>query len=148
MAIMKISQHSFLPRVANLWEDFFNKDMVDTHSWRRSVSVPAVNIEEQDRAFAVTMAVPGMQRSDFKIKVDNGVLGITSEKTETQEEQDKGVRYTRREFGYHAFHRSFALPEAIDENEITAEYKDGILAIHLPKKIQSQPQPTRQIAVR
>jgi len=148
MSLMKVDQHSLLPKFSNFWEDFFGKDIMEMPSWSRGVSTPAVNIEEKDNAFEVAMAVPGMKRSDFKIEVDNGVLSVSSEKEEIQEEQDKAGKYTRREFRYHTFSRSFTLPEAIDEDKIAAEYKDGILAIHLPKKELSQRQLTKQITVK
>ena len=116
--------------------------------WSRGASIPAVNIEEKSDAFEVAMAVPGMKRDDFKIEVDNGVLSVASEKEAQQEAQDKEGKYTRREFRYHTFSRSFTLPEAIDAAKIAAQYTDGILAIHLPKKEPAQRQLTRQITVK
>lgn len=147
MSVMKVDQHGLLPRFSNLWEDFFGKDIMEP-GWRQGSSTPAVNIEEKEGTFEVSMAVPGMQRNDFKIEVDNGVLNVSSTREEKQEEKDKEGRYTRREFRYHTFSRSFTLPEAIDEDKIAAEYKDGILSIHLPKKEPSHRQLTRQITVK
>lgn len=86
-----------------------------------------------------------MQRDDFAIEVDNGVLPVSSKKEEKNEAHDKERKYTRREFRYHAFSRSFTLPEAVDADKITASYKDDILSIHLPKKEPTKESPVKQI---
>ena len=147
MSLMKVDQNSLMPKFSSLWEDFFGKNIMEPN-WRQDVSMPAVNIEEKDNAFEVALAVPGMQHHDFKIEVNNGVLSISSKKEDKHEEKDKEGRYTRREFRYHTFNRSFTLPETIDEDKITAEYKDGILTVHLPKKEPRQQQAIRNITVK
>ena len=112
------------------------------------MSIPAANIEDKEAAFEVTLAVPGMQRNDFKIEVDRGVLSVAVKKEDQHEMPDQEGKYTRREFRYHTFSRSFTLPEAVDQDQIGAEYTDGILAIHLPKRAPSKKQLTRQITVK
>lgn len=91
MSLMKVDQHGLVPKFSNLWEDFFGKDIMETPSWSRSFSMPAVNIEEKDNAFEVSLAVPGMQRDDFKIEVDNGVLRVASEKKPTTKSRTRQV---------------------------------------------------------
>lgn len=148
MSLMKLDQSSWMPSLPNIWEDFFGRDITDIPSWRMGSSIPAVNIEEKSDKFLVCLAVPGMKREDFKIAVNNGVLSVYSEKEEKHEEQDKAGKFTRREFSYQTFKRSFTLPESIKPDQIEARYEDGILAIHLPKRDEAQVQPIRQIAVK
>ena len=148
MSLMKVDQNSLFPRFSDLWEDFLGKDIMEMSKWGKGLSMPAVNIEEKPASFEISMAVPGMQREDFKIKVKHGVLTVSSEKEDKHEEKDKEGNYTRREFSYHTFSRSFTLPEAIDRDKIEAQYTEGILAIHLPKQKPAQQQLTRQITVK
>lgn len=148
MSLMKIDQEGLLPNLAPLWENFFGRDFMDRTGWGSMYSVPAVNIEETPEAYEASLAAPGLQRNDFAIEVDNSVLTISSKKKEKHEAHDKESKYTRREFSYHAFSRSFTLPEAVDADKITASYKDGILSIHLPKKESTMEQPVKQIMIK
>ncbi len=148
MSIMKVDKNNFFPGLSSIWEDFFGRDIMDTPNWRSASSIPAVNIEEKPQAFEVALAVPGMQREDFKINIDNGILSVSSAKEAKHEEQDKEGRYTRREFSYHSFSRSFTLPDTVNADKIEAQYKDGMLHIHLPKKEGSAVQAVKQIAVK
>jgi HSP20 family protein len=148
MSIMKIDQGSLFPSLVPLWENFFNKDLMEKAGWGSVSSIPAINIQETSTAFEASLAAPGLQRDDFIIEVDNNVLTISSKKEEKHEEYDKAKKYTRREFKYHAFSRSFTLPEAVDADKITASYQDGILAIHLPKKESTKAKPTKRIMIK
>jgi len=149
MALMNIDQESLFPSFVPLWENFLGRDLMEKAGWGgMSSSIPAVNIEETPRAFEASLAAPGLQRDDFSIKVDHGVLTVSSQKEEQHEEHDKARKYTRREFKYHAFSRSFTLPEAVDADKITASYQDGILSIHLPKKELTKEQPVKQIMIK
>ena len=147
MSLMKVDQNNLFPRFSDLWEDFLGRDIMERPKWSKGFSMPAVNIEEKPTSFEVSMAVPGMKREDFKIEVDRGVLTVSSEKEDKHEEKDKEGKYTRREFSYHTFSRSFTLPEAIDREKIEAKYSEGILAIHLPKQEPSR-QLSKQISVK
>ncbi len=109
------------------------------------VSLPKVNVKETDGAFEVELAVPGMNKSDFQINIDDNVLSISTEKKDSKEE--KSDHYTRREFGYASFKRAFTLPDTVDESEIKASYNDGILGIKIPKKPESKPQEKRTIEI-
>ncbi|MBN2615445.1 MAG: Hsp20/alpha crystallin family protein [Bacteroidales bacterium] len=96
--------------------------------------IPAVNITEQNDRFVLEMAAPGLQKSDFQINLDNYVLTISSEKKE--EKKEKSQNFTRREFLYNSFKRTFTLPKSIDAEKISADYQNGILTLQLPKKEQ------------
>jgi HSP20 family protein len=91
------------------------------------------------------MAVPGLKKNDFHIDIDNKVLSISAEMEENSEQQEEN--FTRREFGYASFKRSFSLPETVKEDAIKAEYTDGVLSIHLPKKEEAIQKPARRIKI-
>ena len=128
-------------------DDFFHNDLPTffRSNVTTGLSLPKVNIQETVDAYHVAMAVPGMKKSDFNIEVDNQVLSISSEvKNEEETEIDN---YTRREFGYTSFNRSFTLPESIDDGKIEAKYNEGILHVILPKKEEAKRQPARKITI-
>ncbi|GIV38115.1 MAG: heat-shock protein [Cyclobacteriaceae bacterium] len=145
------SNGSFFPSIPSLFDDFFMRDWFDWSlgNWRSAGStLPAVNIIETNDDFRIEVAAPGMKREDFKVELDNNMLIISSEREEKIEEKDKNGNYTRREFSYQSFQRSFALPEnMVDGEKISARYKDGILHITVPKREEAKLKPARQIAV-
>ena len=104
-----------------------------------------VNIKETADAYFVEMAVPGLKKSDFHIDLDNQVLSISTETEEEKEQREEN--YTRREFGYSSFKRTFTLPETVDDGKIKAAYNQGILSIHLPKKEEAKQKPARSIKI-
>lgn len=105
--------------------------------------LPAVNIKENEKDFELELSVPGRKKEDFDIEIDKDVLTISSE-IETNEEK-KEDNYTRREFSFSSFKRSFALPETVDTENIMANYENGILSFTLPKKAEALPKPKRLI---
>jgi HSP20 family protein len=108
-------------------------------------NVPAVNIKENESNFSLELAVPGLQKEDFRIHLEHDVLTISAEKKiENEEKTDK---YTRREFGYSSFKRSFTLPKSVDTEKIEASCTDGILSLILPKREESKPKPARAINI-
>ncbi len=108
-------------------------------------NVPAVNIKENEKDYELELAVPGRKKEDFQIEINENVLTISTEsKTEENVEKDN---YTRREFAYSSFKRAFTLPETIDEDNIEANYDNGILKFTLPKKAEALPKPKRKIAL-
>ncbi|MCA0153125.1 Hsp20/alpha crystallin family protein [Winogradskyella vincentii] len=128
-------------------DDIFNRELpsVLTSNFSTGMTMPQVNIRETADAYFVDMAVPGMKKSDFNINLDNQLLSISTESSE--EHTHENENFTRKEFGYSAFKRSFNLPETINENKIEAKYNDGILSIHLPKKEEAKQRPPRTIKV-
>lgn len=147
MTLMKVDKNLF-PRFSNLWEDFIGRDIMDIPNSKVGVSIPAVNIVEKSDKYLVHLASPGMNRTDFKINVDNGVLSVASEKEEEYEEKDKDSKFTRREFSYRSFKRSFTLPESVQADKIEAKYENGILEITLPKHEAAKVKPIKQIQVK
>ncbi|MBT8183831.1 MAG: Hsp20/alpha crystallin family protein [Eudoraea sp.] len=108
-------------------------------------NLPAVNIRENEKDYELELAVPGMKKDDFNVEVDNNIMTISAEvNTESDVSEDS---YTRREFSFTSFKRSFTLPETIDEDKIKASYVDGILKFTLPKKEEALPKPKRMISI-
>ncbi|MEM0995183.1 MAG: Hsp20/alpha crystallin family protein [Bacteroidota bacterium] len=107
-----------------------------------------MNIKENDTNYEVALAVPGMNKEDFQIHLDNNTLTVSVEQ-ETKNETTKDERtYSRREFSYQSFQRSFNLPkDVVDEDNISAKYQDGILSIHVPKKSEAEIRTRKQIAI-
>ncbi len=110
-------------------------------------TMPSVNIKETSEGFEVEVAAPGFDKNDFNIEVDNDVLTISSEKQEEQEVKED-EKFTKREFNYQSFTRSFTLPETVNGDKITAKYDNGILKINIPKKEEAKPKPARQIKIK
>lgn len=92
---------------------------------------PSANIIDSEKDFSIELAVPGMSKEDFNINLENEILSISVEKKETEDKEDKN--FTRREFRYDGFSRSFNLPEIVNQEKIKADYKNGVLNIVLPK---------------
>ena len=128
-------------------DEMFNRDLpsVFTSNFNTGITLPKVNIRETKDAYFVDMAVPGLKKNDFHIDIDNKVLSISAEIEENSEQQEEN--FTRREFGYSSFKRSFSLPETVKEDAIKAEYTDGVLSIHLPKKEEAIQKPARRIKI-
>jgi len=138
---------SNFPTLSTWLEDFPLGDFPTLFSsnFNSGISLPKVNIKEVADAFIVEMAVPGLKKSDFNIHLDKHVLSISAEIKEENKEEDAG--YTRREFGYSSFKRTFTLPETVEDDNIKATYNEGILSIHLPKKEEAKHKPARTIDI-
>lgn len=115
------------------FDDFF-RPWNDWFGMGRSITTPAVNIKDNKNHFEVSVAAPGLKKSDFNIDVEDNMLTISCEKEENKEEKDE--RYTRKEYSYTSFSRSFTLPEEVIKDKIEAAYDDGVLRITLPKTEQ------------
>jgi HSP20 family protein len=132
----------------SVFDDFFKPwtDLFDNGGWNiRPMNIPAVNITEHPDEFRLSLAAPGMKKEDFKIDVDGNILTISSEKEENKE--DKNKKFTRKEYSYSSFSRSFSLPEEIKQEKINAKYEDGVLKISLPRKEESKKPVAKKIAV-
>ncbi len=135
-------------RMPTFFDDFFRpwSEWFDD-GFSRVGRVPAVNILEEDDSYRLTVAVPGMKKSDFEIDVDGNQLTISCSKEESQSEKE--ARYTRKEYSYYSFERSFTLPEEINREKIDASYENGVLSVHLPKREEARRQQlTKQIAIK
>jgi len=112
---------------------------------RLLTKVPAVNVAETENEFHIELAAPGLNKEDFKINLDKNVLSVSVEKK--AEATEEGKKYSKREYSYQSFVRSFTLPDSVDYGKIGAEYTDGILKLNLAKKEEAKIQ-SREIAVK
>lgn len=137
------------PQLPSLFDRFFDTDLFD---WTRrnfsetNTTLPSVNIKEDVNGYEVEMAAPGLDKGDFRIDLKNNVLSISSEK-KTSEETENGKQFTRKEYSYQSFCRSFSLPQTVESDKISARYEQGILKVSIPKREEAKPKPSRQIEI-
>lgn len=138
---------SSLPSFSSWVDNLFESGMETGFSpnSKTGIAFPAINIKDNAEEFFLEIAVPGMKKSDFNIDVENKTLTISSETKEEQEHKDEN--YTRREFGYSAFKRTFTLPNTVASDDISAQYTDGVLTVHLPKKEEAKDKPAKRISI-
>jgi HSP20 family protein len=112
-----------------------------------NTTIPAINIAETPDNFEVEMAAPGMTKNDFRVELDGNRLTISSEKNE-EKELKEGERYTRKEFSYQSFQRTFQLPrDVVDADKIEAKYENGVLHLIIPKKEHAKQKPPKMIQI-
>ena len=130
-----------------MFSDFFDIDRFFGNRWTRHFenTLPAVNIRETGKAFMVEFAAPGFTKEDFRIHVENNVINVTAEKEKSKEEEHE--RYTRKEFSYNSFSRSFTLPQTVNTGDIIAGYRDGILVLDIPKKEEAKISQKKEIKI-
>jgi len=148
MKLARVSDRLF-PTFPSFIDNFFSRDLMDWNNSNFSSTnstIPAVNIKENHDSFIIEVAAPGMTKDNFSVNLDGDSLLITSEmKDEKHEDQ---TNYSRREFSYQSFQRSFTIPQgSVDGDKICAKYTDGILLITLPKKEEVKPKPTKRIDI-
>ena len=129
-------------------EDFFDDNWpVRGKMFGDNSQLPAVNIKEEDDNFTIELAAPGMDEESFDVSIENNTLTISVEQSDSKNDQDNEGRYTRQEFNYSSFKRSFSLPESVDEDTIDASYEKGVLSIIVPKREEAKQKAPRQIKV-
>jgi HSP20 family protein len=148
MAIIK-RDGDWFSRIPLLFDDFMGRSLwnwTNSNFSSTNTTLPAVNIIEKDDVFEVEMAAPGLEKKDFNIELDNNLLTITSQRKNEKEEKDEN--YTRKEFSYESFQRSFTLPgEVVDAEKILAKYENGMLRLIVPKKDEAKNKPKRMIRI-
>jgi HSP20 family protein len=134
-----LSETSWMDRIFN-WpiDEFFNPEKV--------MNVPAVNIAETEKEYKITIAAPGLEKSDFKVELDQNVLTISAEKEKEEHEEKKG-KFNRREYNYTSWRRSFTLTEGTDMGKIDAKYENGELKLSIPKTEMKANKNVKQIAI-
>ena len=130
---------------SNFLDNLFEREFPDTFRTNASFTLPAVNVIENNDGFQLELAAPGMDKNDFKLQMHNNVLSITAQKETNKEEND--TRYTRKEFCYSSFERSFTLPNSVNSDSIHAAYENGVLKINIPKREEAKEKPVREISI-
>jgi HSP20 family protein len=145
-----MKRNEWQPNLPGFFNDFLTRDLWNWGLSNNSVTnttIPAVNIKETNDAFDVEVAAPGMKKDDFKVELDGNMLTISSEKTDEANEKE-GERYSRREFSYQSFQRTFQLPkDVVDSDKIEARYENGLLHLVIPKKEEAKQRPPRMIQI-
>jgi HSP20 family protein len=134
------------PSFRSILTDLFDMDrLVDNDFISKAVfsEVPAANIKEEADKYELDLAVPGLAKEDFKINVENNVLEIACEHKDERTIERKN--FTRKEFNYNSFSRSFILPESVNADAIQADYKEGLLKLTLPKKEETKTNGKKEI---
>lgn len=153
MTLVKVKKRplaSFIP--ANFFEmdDFFknrlwSNDLLEVDFWNGKTREPALNIKESDDKFEIELSAPGFSKKDFEVNVEDGFLNISAEKSTTKKAEEDN--YVRREFNYNSFQRSLQLPKGIKEEEIKAQYHDGILSFILAKTAEAKKHKPKMIEI-
>lgn len=146
-----MSLTSLRERIPSRLSDFFNPWEEWLHNGKAlfdgewALSVPAANISEDKKSYHLTLAAPGLKKEDFDVRLDGDRLTISAEKEESKEEKD--AKYSRKEYNYSSFSRSFTLPEEVLKDKIDIKYDNGVLSISLPKSEQTQSSTSRKLTV-
>jgi len=140
MTLIKWQHRNPLTDMVN---NIFDNDLGDFFGKR--FSDPAANIIENNEAFQLDIAAPGMKKEDFKINLENNILNISAELEDAKREE--GKNYTRKEFYYGSFNRAFTLPKTINTDKIIADYENGILKITMPKKDEARVEIKKEIKI-
>ena len=145
-----IRRSGLFPGMNNLFDDLFTRDLWNlglNNNSSTNTTIPAVNIRESNENFIVEMAAPGMTKNDFKVELDGNMVTISSEKN-GEIEQKENEWYTRREFSYQSFQRTFQLAkDVVDAEKIQARYENGVLHLIIPKKEEAKQKPPRMIQI-
>jgi HSP20 family protein len=136
-----ITRRSYRPF---FWSNLFDEDLDPVVS-NRNNSIPAVNIKEDEKKFSLDLAVPGIDKKNLKIEINEDLITISSEQKNEKEDSVDGFK--RKEFSYSSFCRSFYLPENVDKDKIEANYKDGIISVELPKQEAGKTKISREVKI-
>ena len=132
---------AWLPSVFN---DLFDTDFMP----KANATAPVINVRENDKAYTVELAAPGMTKEDFNVHInDEGNLIIKMEKKNENKKEDKSARYLRREFSYTKYEQTLILPDDVEKDKIAARVEHGVLTVELPKQVQQQVKVSRQIEI-
>lgn len=141
--------------ISTLFSDFFGPGSLWDHDLfegdyglfpsRLGINIPTANVTENPRTFIIELAAPGLERKDFNVEVINHMLVISAEKEE--EKKEKEGAYSRKEYSFNSFTRSFSLPENIREGDIDARYENGVLKVTLPKQKETPAKATQKVNV-
>jgi len=132
---------AWLPSVFN---DLFDTDFMP----KANCTAPAINVKENEKAYIVELAAPGMKKEDFNVHInDEGNLIIKMEQKQEQKEEDKSTRYLRREFSYSKFEQTLILPDDVQKDQISAKVEHGVLTVQLPKIVKEEVKVSRQIEI-
>lgn len=147
MNVVKVNPFLQGRSFTNIIDDVFNRSISDFIGNDFAVTNPSVNISELDDKFVLELAAPGLEKKDFNIALDKGQLTISASK-ETNTEENEAGKWTRKEFNFSSFKRSFQITDTVDAEKIVAEYQNGILTVALPKKEEAKAKEPKTIEIK
>jgi HSP20 family protein len=149
MTFVKIKPIRINKPIENIFEDLFDRSLSDLFDTNFSNQSPSANIIEEDASFKIELAIPGIDKKDVKLLIEEKQLIVSYHKKEVDDDNkgDSKKQYRRKEFDYSSFERKFNLPESINQNAIKATYNNGILIIELSKKEEEKEQPSKTIEI-
>mgnify|MGYP000147358076 CR=1 FL=1 len=133
--------------LTNVLNDVFKNNFGELLNADFSANRPAVNIFENENAFGIELAVPGLNKDDFEIKIEKDQLLVSSKKDTSDENKDSKMKFRRREFNFSTFKKSFHLSDQINKEKINAAYENGVLRITLDKKEEAKEKEPRTISI-
>lgn len=146
MNTIKINPMFPVKSFSNVIDEIFSKGL-NEFSGNLTSTNPSVNIKEDKDSYIIDVAAPGLEKQDFNLSLEKDHLIISASKENSQESEEEG-KWTRKEFNFSAFRRSFYIPETVDAENITAEYDKGILSVKLAKKEEVKEKAPKQIAIK
>ena len=128
MTHFRVKTPNYVPGILNVMDKLFSEDFQSSFV---NANHPAVNITDKEKSYDITLMAPGLNKTDFKIGLDNNILTISYEKSEDKSEQTE--KFIKKEFAIRSFKRSFTMNEKLNTDEITASYENGLLTVNVPK---------------
>lgn len=140
-----------LRKISPFWDmpfnNFFRNSFPDMWSGADAETIPSVNVIEESNQYVVEMAAPGLKKDDFSVKIENNVLTISCEKESESKPEKESRNYSRREYNYSYFSRSFTIPDNINAEEVAAKYESGVLYLTIPKRVDKKEMSEKKIKV-
>lgn len=143
--LMRLSKTPLQSSLSRMMDEFINVGLSTDLNNNLMANQPSVNVVETEHSFRVEVAAPGLEKGDFNIKVEDDLLSISGQRKEEKEEKEGN--YTKREFNYSSFSRSFRLPEICNSRDISANYDKGVLNLNIPKKEEAKKQSARTVEI-
>lgn len=141
MTLVRWDPFRELEEMSDRLNRMFTRPAVPAKNGKEALTVadwtPTVDISETEGEYLIKAELPEVKKEDVKVTLDEGVLTLTGERR--QEKEEKNTKYHRVERSYGSFVRSFSLPDLVDETKVKAEYRDGVLRLHLPKSEEAKP---------
>lgn len=135
------------PKFPSLFTDLFDYDKFFGNDFMKGfeINLPAANVIEGEKSYKIELAIPGFKKEDIKVNIENEVLTISAETK--GEKEDKNEKYTRKEFSYNSFTRSFQLPKTANSEKVDAKYENGLLKLEVAKKEEAIKQGRKEISI-
>jgi HSP20 family protein len=130
----------------SLMSDLFDDDRFFSSPWLKGQAVPAVNVKENEGTYEIELRAPGFNKNEFNVSLQDGLLTISAEKKQESEKNED--KYTRREFNYTSFSRSFSLPQGINDEDVKGSYENGVLKLSIAKKQLPESKPKKPIQIK